>query len=281
MKSKLRVRTLILSDLHLGMKDSRSLEAAHLLRHTRCDQLILNGDIIDWWALKSSGKWLPKHTHFLRSLLKKMEKERVEVIYLRGNHDEVLENFGHFTLPGIRFGRQHILERGEQRYLVVHGDGFDHVCTHHLWLAKVGAIGYDLLLRFNRLFNAWRRLRRAEAFSLSQWVKSRVKQAMKFVGAYEQQLQGLARGHGCNGIICGHIHTAADRVIGGVHYLNSGDWVESCTAVIEHHDGSFEVIDYPEFCRRTHRLPKGTVHQRAALNSMTSPQGEAEAVLVS
>ena len=258
MKTKLRVKTLFLSDVHLGMPDSKAVQAAHLLRHCECEKLILNGDIIDVWALRSGGRWTPEHTHFVRTVLRKMEKEGTEVIYLRGNHDDLLERFLPFKLAGLSLVDEHIHVSAHGRYLVVHGDGFDHVTTNHVWLAKVGAVGYDMLLRVNRLYNTWRRWRGKEGFSLSRWVKAKVKQAVGFVGRYEEQLQNLARWKQCDGIICGHIHTPADKMIGDVHYLNSGDWVESMTAIVEHVDLRFEVISYHDFCALTGREAKGT-----------------------
>lgn len=259
MKTKLRVKTLFMSDIHLGMADSKAVQAAHFLRHCQCEKLVLNGDIIDVWALKSGGKWMPDHTHFVRTVLKKMEKEGTEVIYLRGNHDDILERFLPFKLAGLSLVDEHIHESPHGSYLVVHGDGFDHVTTNHVWLAKAGAVGYEILLRVNRFYNDYRRWRGKEGFSLSRWVKTKVKQAVGFVGRYEEQLQNLARWKECSGIICGHIHTPADKMIGDIHYLNSGDWVESMTAIVEHLDRSFEVINYHDFCRITGREPKGTV----------------------
>jgi UDP-2,3-diacylglucosamine pyrophosphatase LpxH len=177
MKTKLRIKTLFMSDVHLGMADSKALQAAHLIRHCKCEKLVLNGDIIDVWALKSSGRWTQEHTHFVRTVLKKMEKEGTEVIYLRGNHDDILEKFLPFKLAGLSLVDEHIHESPHGRYLVVHGDGFDHVTTNHVWLAKAGAVGYELLLRLNRAYNAWLRWRQKEAFSLSRWVKMKVKHA--------------------------------------------------------------------------------------------------------
>jgi UDP-2,3-diacylglucosamine pyrophosphatase LpxH len=258
MKTKLHVKTLFMSDIHLGMQDAKAIQAAHMLRHTECDKLVLNGDIIDAWALRSGGRWTAEHTHFVRTLLKKMENDRLSVIYTRGNHDDLLKRFIPFTMGGLTLVEEHIHESERGRYLVVHGDGFDHVTTNHVWLAKVGAVGYDLLLRVNRLYNAWRTWRGKEPFSLSRWVKAKVKQAVGFAGRYEEQLQSLARYRQCTGIICGHIHTPADKMIGEIHYLNSGDWVESMTAILEHEDGRFEVVSYHDFCERTGREPKGT-----------------------
>ncbi len=281
MKEKLIVKTLIMSDIHLGMADSKAVQAAHLVRHCKCDQLILNGDIIDVWALKAGGKWTQEHTHFVRTVLKKMEKEGTEVIYLRGNHDDLLERFLPFKLSGLSLVEEHIHETPQGRYLVVHGDGFDHVTTNHVWLAKAGAFGYNAMLRINRIYNAWLRWRGKQGFSLSAWVKKKVKQAVGFVGRYEEQLQDLARWKNCAGIICGHIHTPADQVIGGVHYLNSGDWVESMTAILEYHDNRFEVINYHEFCRRTGREPKGDNPSAdlEGLQEREQPQPQAEATV--
>ncbi len=140
---------------------------------------------------------------------------------------------------------------------MVHGDGFDHVTTNHKWMARVGALGYETLLKINRLYNNYRHWRGKEAFSFAKWVKSKVKGAVSFVGKYQEQLQELAHLRGCRGIICGHIHTPADQQVGDVHYLNSGDWVESLTAVVEHLDRTFEVITYGDFCARAGREPKG------------------------
>lgn len=257
MKTKLRVKTLFMSDVHLGMADSKAVQAAHLIRHCKCEKLVLNGDIIDVWALKSTGRWTQEHTHFVRTVLKKMEKESTEVVYLRGNHDDILERFLPFKLSGLSLVDEHIHESPHGRYLVVHGDGFDHVTTNHVWLAKLGGVGYAVLLRLNRFYNAWLRWRGKEGFSLSRWVKHKVKQAVSFVGRYEEQLQNLARWKQCSGIICGHIHTPADKMIDGVHYLNSGDWVESMTVVVEHLDRTFEVLSYHDFCALTGRKPKG------------------------
>jgi UDP-2,3-diacylglucosamine pyrophosphatase LpxH len=142
-----------------------------------------------------------------------------------------------------------------KRYLVVHGDGFDRVSSRHRWLALLGSIGYDILLAFNRLYNRWRAWRGHPYFSLSQRVKARVKSAVSFIDRYEQQLQQLARHRRCDGIICGHIHTPEDKQVGEIHYLNSGDWVESLSAIVEHLDGRLELIRYEDFLDRLAPLP--------------------------
>lgn len=257
-KAKLRFKTIFISDVHLGMPDSKAAQAAHFLRNCLCDKLVLNGDIIDAWHLRRLGGWNNGHTNFLRTVLRKMEKESTRIIYLRGNHDDILDRF----IP-IRFGSfiitdEHIHKTPSGDYLVVHGDGFDAVTTNHAWLARLGGFGYNFLLRINRIYNAWRVWRGKPPFSFSAWVKQKVKSAVGAAGKYEEQLQSLARQRNCKGIICGHIHKADNKMIGTTHYVNSGDWVESMTAAVETLDGSFEIISYEEFCRLTHRDPKGT-----------------------
>jgi UDP-2,3-diacylglucosamine pyrophosphatase LpxH len=256
-KTKLKYRTIFISDVHLGVPECKAAQASHFLRNSQCEKLVLNGDIIDAWHLKRSGGWLKSHTHFVRTVLRKMEKENTDIVYLRGNHDDILDRFLPIKLESFQITDEHIHKTPVGDYLVVHGDGFDAVTTHHPWLAKIGSVGYNILLRINRTYNWYRRLRGKPSFSLSQWVKLKVKSAVSFVGRYEEQLQQLAEWKRCKGIICGHIHSPANKLIGSVHYLNSGDWVESLTAVVENFDGTFEVISYADFCRMTNREPKG------------------------
>ncbi|MCB1202711.1 MAG: UDP-2,3-diacylglucosamine diphosphatase [Verrucomicrobiae bacterium] len=243
--------TIFLSDIHLGTRDSKAEEVIAFLKATTCRRLILNGDIVDGWALRSGGKWLPVHTKFVRTVLKKMEKQGTEVIYLRGNHDDILERFLPVCFGNLRIVDEYIHKTPQGDYLVVHGDGFDRVTTSHRWVAIAGAKGYEILLGINRLYNRWRAFRGKEYFSLSKTIKARVKSAVSFVDRYEDQLKELAAVRGCCGIICGHIHTPADkRLENGVHYLNSGDWVESLTAIVEKVPGEFELIHYTDFQTR-------------------------------
>ncbi len=252
MKSqKPHYHSIIISDVHLGFQDSKAAEIIRFLRATRCEKLILNGDIIDGWALRSGGKWLPDHTKFVRTVLKKMERQGTEVIYLRGNHDDILDRFLPINVGGLKFENEYIHNTPQGNYLIVHGDGFDSVTTNSKWAAHVGAVGYGMLLKVNRIYNWWRQWRGKPYFSLSKEIKARVKSAVSFVGRYEEQLAELAKIRKCSGIICGHIHTPADkRLDGGVHYLNSGDWVESLTAIVEPKPGHFELIEYSEFMAR-------------------------------
>jgi UDP-2,3-diacylglucosamine pyrophosphatase LpxH len=268
LKTKLRARTVFISDVHLGMPDCKAAQVSHFIRHVQCDQLVMNGDIIDAWYLKSSGGWNKSHTNFLRTVLKKMEKENTQILYLRGNHDDILDRFIPIQLDNFLITNEHIHHTKRGDYLVVHGDGFDHVTTNHPWIAHLGGIGYNILLRVNRIYNWYRHARGKENFSLSRWVKLKVKSAVSFVGKYEEQLQDLARARNCKGIICGHIHSPANKMVGDTHYLNSGDWVESMTAILEYDNGDFEVISYDDFCARTNRQPKGGIKSVSVTNEV-------------
>lgn len=249
-KPVLSVRTAILSDVHLGTPHSKADEATHFLKHIRCERLLLNGDIIDGWRLTRDGQWTKAHTRFVRRVLTLVQKKDTEVVYLRGNHDDFLARLLPMQFERIHLAEDYTLETPRGRYLVLHGDVFDGVVKNMVFLAHLGDMGYALLLRLNRAYNWWRRLRGKDYFSLSAAIKARVKQAVSFVGKFEEQVAALARDRGCVGVICGHIHTPADKRIDGIHYLNSGDWVETLSAIVEHHDGRFELIHFKDFVAR-------------------------------
>jgi UDP-2,3-diacylglucosamine pyrophosphatase LpxH len=244
---KLQVRTVIISDVHLGTPDSKVQEVNHFLRNVRCEKLILNGDIIDGWQLRRGGSWTKAHTRFVRIVLKMLEKRDTKVFYLRGNHDDVLASFLPLEFENLTVLEEHVHEGPAGRYLVLHGDIFDTVTKNFVFLAHLGDWGYSALLTLNRVYNAWRKWRGKEYWSLSKAIKARVKEAVSHISNFEDHIAELARQRGCVGVMCGHIHTAADKMIGGVHYLNSGDWVESLTAIVEHLDGRFELIEYARF----------------------------------
>jgi UDP-2,3-diacylglucosamine pyrophosphatase LpxH len=246
---KLRVRTVILSDVHLGTPECKFREANHFLRHIRCDKLILNGDIIDGWYLRRAGQWNKGHTRFIRIVLKMLEKKDTEIVYLRGNHDDILAKFLPMSFARLSIVEDYVHVGPKGRYLVLHGDIFDTITSKFVFLAHVGDWGYHALLKINRFYNAWRAWRGQEYWSLSKAIKARVKSAVSHVSKFEGHLARLARERGCVGVICGHIHTPADKMLGDVHYLNSGDWVESLTAIVEHWDGTYEVLDYTTFAR--------------------------------
>ncbi|HSI07481.1 MAG: UDP-2,3-diacylglucosamine diphosphatase [Rariglobus sp.] len=246
----LKFRTIILSDVHLGTHDCKIEEVNHFLKYTQSQKLILNGDIIDGWKLKQGGHWPKTHTRFIRLILKKLEKKDTEVVYLRGNHDDVLAKFLPMAFENLVIVEDHVHRAVRGNYFVLHGDVFDTITKNFVFLAYAGDWGYRALLRINRLYNKWRAWRGKEYYSLSKAIKARVKQAVNHVSNFEDHIAELAKSRDCIGVMCGHIHTAADRMIGDVHYLNSGDWVESLTAVVEHFDGRFEIIEFSEFVKQ-------------------------------
>lgn len=248
-KKHLHVRTVILSDVHLGTADCKVEEVNHFLRHVRCEKLILNGDIIDGWQLKRTGQWTKAHTRFIRIVLKKLEKRDTEVIYLRGNHDDVLSAFLPLAFENLSIVEDYIHESPRGRYLVLHGDIFDTVTKNFVFLAHLGDWGYRALLKINRFYNAYRAWRGKEYWSLSKAIKARVKEAVNHVSNFEEHITELAKQRDCLGVMCGHIHTPADKMLGDIHYLNSGDWVESLTAIVEHDDGRYELIEFNQFLK--------------------------------
>ncbi len=249
-KKRLHVRTVFLSDIHLGTTDSKVDEVNHFLRHVRCEKLVLNGDIIDGWQLTRSGRWTKAHTRFIRLVLKMIEKRDTQIIYLRGNHDDILSSFLPLEFENLSLVEDHIhLTPDGKKYLVLHGDIFDSVTKNFVWLAHLGDWGYRALLSINRIYNGWRKWRGKEYWSLSKAIKARVKSAVSHISNFEDHIAALAQKRDCIGVICGHIHTPADKKLGSVHYLNSGDWVESLTAIVEHADGRFELVDYLSFLR--------------------------------
>ncbi len=246
-KPVLKYKTVILSDIHLGTEDCKIEEVNAFLKHTRCERLILNGDIIDGWSLKRKLNWKKGHTKFVRRILKIAEKRDTDVIYIRGNHDDFLAHYLPLVFDRIQLVEEYVLPTAKGDYLCIHGDCFDAVTTHSKFISILGDVGYQTLLKINRYYNKWRVLRGKEYFSISKAIKAKVKNVVNHISHFEDHLKELAHKRQCTGIICGHIHTAEDKMIGDIHYLNSGDWVESMTAIVEHYDGRFELIDYHEF----------------------------------
>ncbi|MCS6820487.1 MAG: UDP-2,3-diacylglucosamine diphosphatase [Microscillaceae bacterium] len=241
-------RTIIISDLHLGTASSKVEEIVKFLLKNTCDHLIMNGDMIDAWELRKSGKWKARHTRFVKVIMRMMEMYNTRVTYLRGNHDEFLEEFMPLQVGNLFIQQDCILESKDKRLFVVHGDIFDNVTTHMKWIAKLGSAGYNLLLWLNKFYNQYRRWRGKEPYSFSQYIKGKVKSAVNKISAYEKQLTEFARTKQCDGIVCGHIHKPAMKEMeGGLLYMNSGDWVESMTALVEDYDGNWELIYYKDW----------------------------------
>lgn len=247
MKLRTYYPTVVLSDIHLGSEHSRTEEVTRFLRHIDCDRLILNGDIIDGWQLQKPGKrWKQKHTDFFKVLMKMMEKKGTRIIYVRGNHDDFLDNLIPFRFSNLSLVKDYLLTSHGKRYLVTHGDVFDAITTHMRWLARLGDVGYTLLLWLNKVYNRRREKQGKPYFSLSRHVKHKVKSAVSYISAFEKELAALAAKRKLDGIICGHIHQAANVMYGSVHYLNAGDWVESLTALVETEAGEWQILTYRE-----------------------------------
>jgi UDP-2,3-diacylglucosamine pyrophosphatase LpxH len=219
-------KAIIASDLHLGTKDSQAKEFIEFLEQHPTDLLILNGDIIDGWALNRGAKWKKQHTKAVAALLKLSNKTKI--IWIRGNHDEFLTEFIGSHFGNIEIRENYILDN----YFVFHGDIIDVFITKYKWLAKIGSIGYDFALWLNRWYNRYRAWRKLPYQSISQDIKAGVKAATNYVNDFETTAIKMAAQNGCRGVMCGHIHQPADLHINGAHYLNSGDWVENRTAIL-------------------------------------------------
>jgi len=239
-------KTIVISDIHLGTKGSKAKELVRFLKKYKCENLILNGDIIDGWQLRKSGKWKRKHTRFFTRIMKMIEEDGTKVTYIRGNHDDFLDQIFPFQMGNLSIRRDMIYESFGKKFYIVHGDVFDSITSQFKWIAKMGDIGYTFLLWLNKQYN-YRRLRKGlPYYSLSQSIKNKVKQAVKYIDDYEIQLSSMAKYKNCDGIICGHIHQPALKEIDGVQYLNSGDWIESMTALVEDLEGEWSLVYYTE-----------------------------------
>ena len=239
-------RTLFISDVHLGSKAAKAEYLIDFLRHHEADAIYLVGDIVDGWRLRRSWHWPQSHNDVVQKLLRKARKG-TRVIYVAGNHDEFLRDFQGLHFGGVLVTDDIIHETADgRRFLVIHGDKFDTVVQHARWLAYLGDHAYDAAIAVNRLVSRLRRALGLPYWSFSSWAKVKVKHAVNFIGAFQEVLSQEARRHGVHGVICGHIHHAAIADIGGIHYVNTGDWVESCTAVVENFDGSLEILHWAQ-----------------------------------
>lgn len=242
--SKLRFRAICISDVHLGTKDAQSEYLLDFLRHTECDYLYFVGDILDLWKLRSGWYWPQLNNNIVQLVISKACRG-TQVIYIPGNHDELLRDYVGSEFNGVRIEMDyvHITAAGE-RFLLLHGDEFDTVVMNNRWLAHVGTWAYDALLRTNRYFNYFRRKLGFPYWSLSACLKHKVKNAVNYISSFEDALAREAQRRGVDGLICGHIHKATIEHIRGVTYANAGDWVESCTAIAEDTAGQLRVIHW-------------------------------------
>jgi UDP-2,3-diacylglucosamine pyrophosphatase LpxH len=240
-----RYRAIFISDTHLGTPGCQTLALLDFLRRTESEFLYLVGDIVDGWQLKRRWYWHQSHNDIIQKVLRKARKG-TSVVYIPGNHDEGARHFLDLAFGDIVIRPEaiHVTADG-RRLLVTHGDFFDGVVQCAKWLALLGDALYVFILRVNQHFNALRARLGLPYWSLSQYLKHRVKNAVRYIGAFEEALVREARTRGFDGVVCGHIHKAELRVIDGVLYCNDGDWVESLTALVEHDDGTLELVHWP------------------------------------
>ena len=246
----MKYQVVIVSDLHLGTKDSKAEEFLEFIENHPTNLLILNGDIIDGWALNRGAKWKKYHTKVISRLLKLSNKTRI--IWIRGNHDEFVQEFIGSHFGNIEIKEDYVLEYSEhieydvwkrRCYYVFHGDVIDVFITKYKWLSKIGAIGYDFALWLNRWYNKYRKWRKLPYQSISQKIKTGVKQATMYINDYEIAALKMAEKKGCDGVICGHIHQPEDRMINNKRYLNSGDWVENMSAILIDSEGRISLFN--------------------------------------
>jgi UDP-2,3-diacylglucosamine pyrophosphatase LpxH len=242
--TKMKVRTVWISDVHLGFHGCSADSLLDFLHHVECDSLYLVGDIIDVWEMKKRMFWPQAHNNVIRTLLGKA-KHNTKVIYVPGNHDEVLRDFDGAIFGNIEIRHETIHTTADERkLLILHGDRFDGVVACSPMLAKVGSRLYDYLLKANSWVNYCRRKLGFPYWSLAAFLKHKVKNAVQYISNFEQAVAQEAQDSGVSGVVCGHIHRAEISKINGIDYYNCGDWVESCTALVEHPDGQMEIINW-------------------------------------
>ena len=246
----LHFRTIWISDVHLGTSGCQAKRLLEFLKATESDKLYLVGDIVDGWQLKRRWYWHQTHNDVVQLVMKKAKKG-TKVIFVPGNHDEVVRQFIGLNFGGIKIRDEHVHTTANgKRMLVLHGDRFDGVIACAKWLAYVGDSLYTMILKFNQIFNVWRARVGLPYWSLSQYLKLKVKNAVSYITSFEDALAEEARKQNLDGVICGHIHKAEIRDINGILYCNDGDWVESLTALVEDEVGELHLVDWHEIMLR-------------------------------
>lgn len=257
-----RYRTIWISDVHLGTRGCNDRMLIDFLDHVDSDKLYLVGDIIDGWRMRKRFYWPERHNAIVRRVMKRA-KRGCHVVYVPGNHDEMFRQFSGMNFGGVEIRRKaiHVTADG-RRLLVLHGDEFDTIVMAHRWLAFLGDAAYELLMKVNLVVNAARRWFNLPYWSLSKHAKHKVKDAVAFISRFEEVVAHEAARLKVDGVVCGHIHTAEERSFGDLVYYNDGDWVESCTALVEHHDGRMEILHWAEEIRG--RMPPKAALREAA-----------------
>jgi len=259
-----RFRTLFISDVHLGTRGCQAEMLIEFLDEHDAETIYLVGDIVDFWRIKRGAIWPQPHNDVIQKLLGKV-RTGSKVIYIPGNHDEGLRDYCGLQFGGIELVRDAVFETATgRRYAVLHGDEFDVVVRYARWLAFLGDRGYQIAMWCNWPLNAVRRRLGLGYWSLSSYLKRRVKTAVNFIGDFEASLADEAKRREADGVICGHIHHAASRDMSGVHYVNTGDWVESCTAVVENDEGELELIRWLDVLKARAAKPRLRAVEAAA-----------------
>jgi UDP-2,3-diacylglucosamine pyrophosphatase LpxH len=259
-----RYRTIFISDTHLGSRGCQAELLLDFLKHNEAETYYLVGDIVDGWRLKSGWYWPQAHNDVVQKLLRKVRKG-THMVYVPGNHDEFARQYLGLTFGGIVVVNRIVHTTADgRRLLVIHGDEFDIVVRNAKWLAFLGDWAYDLALFLNTNFNHCRRLFGFGYWSFSAWAKLKVKNAVNFIGAFETALSEEAKRQEVDGVVCGHIHHAVIRDIDGITYVNTGDFVESCTAVVEHDDGRLEIVRWQNFAGEQAKSRKYTARPAKA-----------------
>jgi len=262
----LRCRTVFISDLHLGSRDCQAELLLDFIRSIECQTMFLIGDIVDGWKLKSGWHWPQSHNDVVQKLLR-MARKGTQIVYLGGNHDRAVLDFCGVHFGGVVVGRDAVHKTADgRRLLITHGDAFDDIAAHPAWRAFAGDWGYRILIALNTALNGLRRRLGGRYWSLAAHVKLRSPDALRFVDRFEEALAREARRRRLDGVVCGHIHIPAMREIGGVLYINDGDWVESCTALVEHADGRLELIDWPR--RREDFISRAAANDATIVNPL-------------
>ncbi|KGM07124.1 Ser/Thr protein phosphatase family protein [Methylophaga thiooxydans] len=253
-KEKIKVRSVWISDIHLGFRGCSADFLLDFLHSVECDYLYLVGDIIDVWEMKKKMFWPQAHNNVIRTLLGKA-KHNTKVVYVPGNHDEVLRDFDGAVFGNVEIQNEIIHTTADnKKLLILHGDQFDSVVKISPLLAKVGSRLYEYLLRANRWVNFVRRKLGFSYWSLAAFLKHRVKNAVQYISNFEEAVAHEAARQGVDGVVCGHIHRAEIARHHDIDYFNCGDWVESCTALVEHPDGTMEILNWTEFTEQTHAV---------------------------
>ncbi len=245
-RKRRRFRTIWISDVHLGTRGCAADMLIDFLDSTDSETMYLVGDIIDGWRMKRKFYWPQTHNDIVWRVLKRA-KRGTRIVYIPGNHDEMFRQFTGLNFGGVEIRRKAIHETADGRkLLVLHGDEFDTIMLAHRWLAFVGDAAYEFLMRMNRTVNTVRSRLGMPYWSLSKHAKHKVKNAVEFISRFEEVVAYEAGARGVDGVVCGHIHTAEVREIAGIIYYNDGDWVEGCTALVEHFDGSMEILHWAD-----------------------------------